>query len=302
MDFLQSWKWVVGTIRNATKNSPNVAFIWAPNSGNGYPFLLGKYLISNDSSQFYLLDTNQDQILDIKGRISKVIGIDDPYSPYYPGDEWVDWVGFSIYHYGKEYPWEQNVLPLPGKFESIMVGDLAYNATFHFYEMFSGSGQGGAPVSASRGGKPFIVTETGATYHLAKLDGRYWYSLDPGPGRTAIKKAWWSQYLNSTFLDLYPKLKAISTFEFTKFEETTWRDFTNMGDTGTGINSPFGNDSGYMNGPVLNALREDLDLVSSRIQWSTVTPPIIKQSTSSGSRIIFTTSLLLYYCSINIVL
>ena len=67
LDFLNSWKWVVGTIRNATNNSQNIAFIWAPNSGNGYPFPLGKYYISQDSSQFYLLDTNNDQVLDING-------------------------------------------------------------------------------------------------------------------------------------------------------------------------------------------------------------------------------------------
>jgi hypothetical protein len=171
-----------------------------------------------------------------------------------------------------------------------MIGDLAYNATFHFYEMFSGSGIGGAPQPVSKGGKPFIVTETGSTFHLAKLDNNYWYSLDKGPGRVAIKQAWWRQYLNSTFLDTYPKLKGVCTFEFTKFEETTWRDFASMGDTGTGINSPFGNDAGAMDGPVLNALKQDLASLESRIIWasptppgSVPTPPVIKQATSSGT-------------------
>lgn len=217
--------------------------------------------------------------------------LDDPYSPYYPGDEWVDWVGFSIYHYGNEYPWEQNVLPPLGKFESIMVGDLAYNATFHFYEMFCGSGLGGSPISVSKGGKPFMVTETGSTFHLAKKEGNYWYSLNPGPGRVDIKRAWWRQYLNTTFLQMYPKFKGVSTFEFTKFEESTWRDFTNMGDTGTGINSPFGNDAGPSNGPVLEALKQDLANVETNIQWATVSrpselprPTTVKQSVNSGIR------------------
>jgi hypothetical protein len=221
---------------------------------------------------------------------------DDCYTPYYPGDEWVDWVGFSIYHYGSEYPWEQNVLPPPGKFEAIMVGDLDYNATFHFYEMFSGSGQGGEPVSRSKGGKPFIVTETGATYHLAKKDELYWFSLKEGPGRVAIKQTWWRQYLNSTFLNMYPKLKAVSTFEFTKFEETTWRDFTNMGDTGTGINSPFGNDAGPSDGPVLEALKRDLSVFGKRIQWANIDlrPKNSKQAANSASTVNTFLALLLF--------
>jgi hypothetical protein len=35
------------------------------------------------------LDTNGDGLLDMK---------DDMYSPYWPGDEWVDWVGMSVFH------------------------------------------------------------------------------------------------------------------------------------------------------------------------------------------------------------
>lgn len=67
LEFLDSWKWVVGTIRKATNNSQNIAFIWAPNSGNGYPFPLGEYFISKDSWQFSVLDTNNDGVLDING-------------------------------------------------------------------------------------------------------------------------------------------------------------------------------------------------------------------------------------------
>lgn len=67
LEFLESWKRVVGVIRNSTNNSPNVSFIWAPNSGNGYPFPLGEYYISNTSWQWSVLDTNFDGKLDING-------------------------------------------------------------------------------------------------------------------------------------------------------------------------------------------------------------------------------------------
>lgn len=35
--FLESWRKVVSAIRAASQRE-NIAFIWAPNSGNGYPF------------------------------------------------------------------------------------------------------------------------------------------------------------------------------------------------------------------------------------------------------------------------
>ena len=49
---------------------------------------------------------------------------DDPYSPYYPGDEYVDWVGASIYSYGSVFPWSDNIIAPPGKFDAILNGEL----------------------------------------------------------------------------------------------------------------------------------------------------------------------------------
>lgn len=38
------------------------------------------------------MDTNSD---------GKVDMWDDMYTPFYPGDDWVDWVGMSIFHFGQ---------------------------------------------------------------------------------------------------------------------------------------------------------------------------------------------------------
>ena len=92
------------------------------------------------------------------------------------------------------------------------------------YEMFSGAG-----TNVAGGNKPFIITETGATYHLHLDNGTY---PNPGPGITAIKQSWWRQFLDPSFLAQYPKIKAVSSFEFIKHEETSWRDFTVMGFSG----------------------------------------------------------------------
>lgn len=56
--------------------------LWNPNEGTSYPYPKGtdpkSYLTVAD---FALMDTNKDGILDYK---------DDPYSPWYPGDDAVD--------------------------------------------------------------------------------------------------------------------------------------------------------------------------------------------------------------------
>ena len=62
--------------------------MWAPNVGTGYPYGYAPGLVS--LTDFAILDTNKDGVID---------GNDDPYGPYYPGSEHVDWVGLSAYWY-----------------------------------------------------------------------------------------------------------------------------------------------------------------------------------------------------------
>lgn len=188
----------------------------APNSGNGYPFPGDLYSANNSSNEFALLDTNKDGNYTI---------LDDPYSPFYPGDEFVDWVGFSAYYYGAVYPWEANVVSPPGVIEAMMTG-VRGMGNYNFYEMFCGAGG-----AVSKGGKPFMITETGVAVHLyvaprnSSLQPVLPERTDP-LSRVAMKQVWWSSFLNQTFLNLYPQFKGVSTFEFIKQEETTWRDFS----------------------------------------------------------------------------
>src|SRR5262249_37016449 len=89
------------------------AMLWAPNYGAGYPFSGGRYETKPGAADFSLLDTNHDGRLDAR---------DDMYAPYYPGDDAVDWVGMTIYHWGDHWPWGKNVLPEPGKFAAQISG------------------------------------------------------------------------------------------------------------------------------------------------------------------------------------
>jgi hypothetical protein len=256
--FIQSWRKVVDAIRSAIKSRDLVAFIWAPNSANGYPFAGNTFSARNDSADIDLMDTNGNGGLDAG---------DDPYTPFYPGDDYVDWVGYSVYHYGREYPWETNDIPVAGKVESIITGRNGFG-NFNMYRMFCQDGVGGRPVSRSKGGKPFIITETGSTYHLYKVPDQT--IPQPGAGPVAIKRAWWNQIFNSTFLSTYPKIKAVSTFEFIKFEETTWRDFTILGNPVIDADSPRGRSERAHVDDVLNAFRSDLtqNKLSDLIIWA----------------------------------
>jgi hypothetical protein len=107
-----------------------------------------------------------------------------------------------------------------------------------------------------------LISETGATIHLwvqpkaPSLVASLPANTD-SQSRIAIKQGWWRQFINSTFVETFPRIKGFTFFEFIKFEETTWRDFTSLG-MGTALNSPFGNDGGVKDGPVLKAFQDDM--------------------------------------------
>ena len=84
---------------------------------------------------------------------------------------------------------------------------------------------------------------------------------------------------------MYPKFKSVCTFEYIKPEETTWRDFTIMGDTGTGRNSPLGNDGALLDFQTLFALQQDLKdpKFDSMIKWSSYNLDLGSNSSSNES-------------------
>ena len=88
-------------------HAPGSAMMWAPNYGGGYPFAGGEYEAKPGTAEFVALDTNGDGTLTMD---------DAAYAPYYPGDDAVDWVGMSLYHWGAAYPWGENELTEPNKF------------------------------------------------------------------------------------------------------------------------------------------------------------------------------------------
>ncbi|KAJ3279594.1 hypothetical protein HK104_001309 [Borealophlyctis nickersoniae] len=227
--FVSTWRKIVTAVRNALPADVRnrVAFVWAPSvaatRGGSYPWPSNGYTPFTNQQQltranavnateFAALDTNNDGVLS---------SADDPYSPYYPGDEYVDWVGLSIYYYGVTFPWENNVSPPDTAFIEQLTGTVpGGGSNVNFYDRYC----------TGTHNKPFMVTETAAAFHEYLIAGNK--PIPPGPGNLAIKQAYWRQYItNKDLFAKYPKYKAVCLFEFQKDEETTFRDFQVTNDT-----------------------------------------------------------------------
>ncbi|KAI9140615.1 glycoside hydrolase superfamily [Paraphysoderma sedebokerense] len=122
------------------------------------------------------------------------------YGSFYPGDEWVDWVGLSDYHFGNSYPYF-NEIPNANKFVNSFTGHNDYYPQANFYKLFS--------VLRN---KPFMISETAAPVAEGVRFGA-------GANEGNMKKAWWRQLYNTTTFDIYKNLKMILWFEFRKVED-----------------------------------------------------------------------------------
>ena len=145
------------------------SMMWAPNYGGGYPFAGGQFGVQTGSADFALLDTNHDGALTMA---------DDTYSPYFPGDKFVDWVGISLYHWGNQRPWGDNEVPEPNKFAAMLTGTYTGtagddSAIPDFYQVYG----------VDRG-HPVAIPETSAIYTPSRTGGAT---------ELAVKQAWWRQ-------------------------------------------------------------------------------------------------------------
>jgi len=159
------------------REAPDAAMAWTPNQGWGYPWPGCKFANPHLSSG-------------------------DPYTPYYPGDDVVDWVGISYYHWGETRG--ANEVPPRGKWgQALGFG----NPVGNFHDLF-----------AAAHGKPMMIAETSALFDLGD-------TKKGGASEVEIKCEWIRQVYNITDdtqprLDRdLPLLKAIFWFSILKREE-----------------------------------------------------------------------------------
>ncbi len=188
--YVGAFRRVAAAVHAAT---PYAAMIWAPNYGAGYPFSGGRYQARARSAAFKALDTDRDGVL---------TEADDPYAPYYPGDDAVDWVGMSLYHWGNAHPWGENEVPERGAFMNRLTGR---------YDGLNGDESAVPDFYADYvvgHDKPLAITETAALYDTAR----------PGPSEVSVKSAWWSQVFSAAVHRRFPRMRMINWFEWHKRE------------------------------------------------------------------------------------
>jgi hypothetical protein len=170
------------------EHAPASAMAWAPNEGSGYPFTGGPHAGDDPA-----LDTDGDG--DITNR-------DDPYAPYWPGDDAVDWVGMSLYHWGLEYPWGENENPRPGTFRALLTGGNtgAHENQVEIPDFYAAYAEGHD--------KPMGIFETAILYNPEAR----------GPDEVALKSAWWRQVTDRDLATDFPRLAMLNWFEWRKEE------------------------------------------------------------------------------------
>ncbi|KAJ3063015.1 hypothetical protein HDU98_001117 [Podochytrium sp. JEL0797] len=191
--FIASFRQFTTIMREYTNMT---AMVWAPNSGIDYPFIGGGARPSPAPGgvDFAVLDTNNDGVIDI---------YDDPYTPFYPGDDVVDWVGLSLYY----YPYCTNNCPLPsnsftaeltsiGHPSTPLVNAAAWNNVHNFYANF-----------AQARNKPMMLPETGSPYI------HEWANRTGAATELTIKQSWWNQLVSPATIANFPQLKLFVQFE-----------------------------------------------------------------------------------------
>jgi hypothetical protein len=164
--------------------------LWAPNQGAGYPYAGGRYEAKPGSPAARLLDTDGDGVLDAG---------DDPYAPYWPGDDYVDWVGMSLYHWGTAYPWGENEVPAAGTFAGMITGSPpgGGDQAPDFYAGY-----------AERYDKPLAIVESAAFYR----------PRGGGAKEATIKSTWLAELFSAEGRSRFPLLRLINWFEWRKHE------------------------------------------------------------------------------------
>lgn len=259
--YVSAFRTVASSVHAAV---PAAAMLWAPVYGAGYPFGRARGAVEAiGSGSVKELDTNADGSVDAG---------DDPYGPYYPGDDAADWVGLSIYHYGPlqgDGSLATSRPPQAGQFLAQLAGTFGY-------------GDQNLP------GRDFVARfATAKQKRMAVQTAALYNPAEPhGSAETDIKNAWINQVTSPAVTAQYPALGMVSWLEQQRPEAEAgnavvdWRATANPDVAGalkTGLTRP---GSGFVPGPVSRV--NDQQNVSTQSRANQATAQIRDPGTTSG--------------------
>lgn len=240
--------------------SSDALMVWSPSYGAGYPFgqSAGRLqdLSATDTAK---LDTNGD---------GQLTAADDPYEPYWPGDASVDWVGMSMYYFGKgkateaagrDVPLTSNDVPESGEVAARFAETWGYQQPQQsdFYTRF-----------AQGHDRPMLL-DTGALYD---------HSLR-GADELAVKQGWWRQVFSA--IQDRPLVRGVTFLETNRREPEAgnrvadWRDTAVPGIAGS-LRTDLQQTDRFVSGPVTEritpqdgnaATNQQLDTGGDQMAW-----------------------------------
>ncbi|KAJ3369160.1 hypothetical protein GGF31_005441 [Allomyces arbusculus] len=191
--YRETWIRLTKAIR---AKAPFTSMVWSPNGPIGYPWAGDTYSAKKRPDDWKEMDTNGD------GNVDKN---DDPYSPFFPGVEWVDWIGGSIFRFDS-YPFGKNELPQPNDaLDMLMGGPMSSWSIAQF---------------AQKVKLPLGAFETGIIYYPEPTSG------NKGSDVNKQQKQMWLAQLMNPALREKTGLALIMWFEIAKVENNQYRDFS----------------------------------------------------------------------------
>ncbi len=171
--------------------------VWSPSYGAGYPFgdSAGR-LESVSAADLPKLDTNGD---------GQLTSADDPYEPYYPGDGSVDWVGLSMFFFGKGKATQAAGRAVPLLRNDAPQTDEVAQRFDEQWGYATGQRQSFYDRFAVQGDRPLLL-DTGALYVKSLA----------GAAEQSVKQGWWRQVLGA--LPAHPLVKGVTWLEVNRTE------------------------------------------------------------------------------------
>jgi hypothetical protein len=198
------------TVAQAFEAESNAVMVWQPFQGRDYPFTRNRNAPAAGSAGFAALDTNSDGGWD---------GSDEPYAPYYPGDDVVDWTGLTALHDDTGGGAARNTLPRDGELASLLDGTAQGAAS----GADAASGGGRAAGRDSDGGDSNFYESYAVKRDKPLLlqTAAYYSPSAGGPSETEVKTGWWKQVLDGAVPGKLERIVAV-----------VWDEATAVGDAG----------------------------------------------------------------------